>query len=167
MVAGLAIGEVTDPLPIPGGIAIFQLRDLRESRYKEVNTNFLDYIEFKFPKNSKFNKAIERNVIVCDDIYRFHKKAKGSKLIRNKTKISTISKSLKTKLELLDANEFSFENREDNITTLLMVCERSETEKLSTEEIKKINQSIANKRLFSLANSYIDNLRQEAVVVFK
>ena len=167
LVAGLAIGEVTDPLPIPGGIAIFQLRDLRESRYKEVNTNFLDYIEFKFSKNSKFNKAIERDVIVCDDIYRFHKKAKGSKLIRNKTKIATISKSLKTKLELLDANEFSFENREDNITTLLMVCERSETEKLSTEEIKKINQSIANKRLFSLANSYIDNLRQEAVVVFK
>ena len=167
LVAGLAIGEVTKPLPIPGGIAIFQLRDLRESRYKEMKTKFLDYIEFSFPKNSKFNKSIERDVIDCDDIYRFHKKAKGSKLIRNKTKLAAISKSLKTKLEFLDANEFNFEDRERSVTTLLMVCERSEKEQLSTEEIKKINQSIANKRLFSLANSYIDNLLQEAVVVFK
>ena len=132
-----------------------------------MKTKFLDYIEFSFPKNSKFNKEIERDVIDCNDIYRFHKKAKGSKLIRNKTKLAAISKSLKTKLEFLDANEFNFEDRERSITTLLMVCERSEKEQLSTEEIKKINQSVANKRLFSLANSYIDNLLQEAVVVFK
>ena len=33
--------------------------------------------------------------------------------------------------------------------------------------MNEINQIIANKRLLSLANSYLDNLRQEARIVFK
>jgi len=167
LVAGLSIGEVTEPLPIPGGIAIFQLRDLRESKYEEKDNKFLDYIEFTFSKNSKIDKAIERDVIICDDLYRVNKKIKNSSLVRNKIQVNTLPKNLKTKLEGLDENEFSFSNNSENITKLYMVCERSETEKLSTDEIKKVNQSIANKRLFSLASSYIDNLRQEAIIVFK
>ena len=167
LVAGLSIGEVTEPLPIPGGIAIFQLRDLRESKYEEKDNKFLDYIEFTFSKNSKIDKAIERDVIICDDLYRVNKKIKNSSLVRNKIQVNTLPKNLKTKLEGLDENEFSFSNNSENITKLYMVCDRSETEKLSTDEIKKVNQSIANKRLFSLASSYIDNLRQEAIIVFK
>jgi len=50
---------------------------------------------------------------------------------------------------------------------LFMVCGRSEKEKLSTGDINKISRTIANKRLLSLANSYLDNLRQEARIVFK
>jgi hypothetical protein len=48
-----------------------------------------------------------------------------------------------------------------------MVCGRSEKEKLSTGDINEISRTIANKRLLSLANSYLDNLRQEARIVFK
>ena len=105
-------------------------------------------------------------MIVCDDIYRFHKKTVDLGYLST-VKVASLSKTLQTELETLDANEFSFKNSEDNISTLLMVCERSETKQLSVEEINKVNQSIANKRLFSLANSFIDNLRQEAAIVFK
>ena len=51
LIAGLSIGEVSEPLPISGGLAIFQLRDLRESN-KKLKSSFVDYIEFKFKKRN-------------------------------------------------------------------------------------------------------------------
>ncbi len=167
LVAGLAIGEVTEPLPLPGGIAIFQLRNLRESKFKEKKIKFIDYLEFTFAKDPKIKKALIRDILVCDDLYSFSKKIKNSQLKRNNLKAANISKSLKKTLGSLDTNEFILENTENGTTKLVMVCGRKETETLSSQDISQINQIIANKRLYSLADSYIDNLRQEAVIFFK
>ena len=38
---------------------------------------------------------------------------------------------------------------------------------LSKTDINEISRSLANKRLLSLANSYLENLRQEARIIFK
>ena len=43
LIAGLSKGEVSEPLPIPGGIAIFQLRDIRESGDNQSNSKFVNY----------------------------------------------------------------------------------------------------------------------------
>ena len=165
LVAGLAIGEVTDPLPLPGGIAIFQLRNLRESKYKEKRIKFIDYIEFLFAKDTKIERALIRDILVCDDLYSFAKKIKNSQISRSSSKASELSKSLKSTLGSLDENEFILENMENETTRLVMVCGRKETQTLSSQDIIEINRIIANKRLYSLANSYIDNLRQEAVII--
>ena len=37
LIAGLSLGEVSEPLPIPGGLAIFQLRDLKEGKLTKFN----------------------------------------------------------------------------------------------------------------------------------
>ena len=165
LVAGLAIGEVTDPLPLPGGIAIFQLRNLRESKYKEKRIEFIDYTEFLFAKDTKIERALIRDILVCDDLYSFAKKIKNSQISRSSSKASELSKSLKSTVGSLDENEFILENIENETTRLVMVCGRKETQTLSSQDIIEINRIIANKRLYSLANSYIDNLRQEAVII--
>ncbi len=164
LVAGLAIGEVTEPLPLPGGIAIFQLRNLRESKFNEKKIKFIDYLEFTFAQDSKIEKALMRDLLVCDDIYSFSKKVKNSQLKRNSSKAAKLSKSLEKTLVSLDENEFILENTKNGTTKLVMVCGRKETNTLSSQDISEINQIIANKRLYSLANSYIDNLRQKAVI---
>ena len=48
-----------------------------------------------------------------------------------------------------------------------MVCGRTEKENLSKSDISDISRRLANKRLFDLAASYLENLRQEARIVFK
>ena len=48
-----------------------------------------------------------------------------------------------------------------------MVCGRSEKENLSESDMNEISRSTAYKRLLSLANSYLENLRQDARIVFK
>tara|TARA_X000000368_G_scaffold169494_2_gene133758 strand:+ start:3313 stop:4503 length:1191 start_codon:yes stop_codon:yes gene_type:complete len=167
LIAGLSKGEVSEPLPIAGGLAIFQLRDLRESGYKKSKSKFVDYVEFKFKKSHKLEKLLISNVMMCDDLYSFLKDAKQAELIRNNVKENSLSKNLKNILSQLDENEFIFQNGDDITSDLVMVCGRSEKENLSKNDINNISRSLANKRLLSLANSYLENLRQEARIVFK
>ena len=166
MIAGLSIGEVSEPLPISGGLAIFQLRDLRESN-KKLKSSFVDYIEFKFKRNPKINKLIMSNVMICDDLYSFLNSTEKSELNRKNEKENSLSKELGNILSELDQNEFAFKDQDGITSKLLMVCGRKEKENLSKTDINEINRSLANKRLLSLANSYLENLRQEARIVFK
>ncbi len=166
LISGLSIGEVSEPLPISGGLAIFQLRDLRESN-KKSKSSFVDYIEFKFKKNPKINKLILSNVVICDDLYSFLKSTQESELNRKNKKENSLSKELRNTLSELDQNEFVLKDQDDITSKLLMVCGRNETENLSKTDMNEISRSLANKRLLSLANSYLENLRQEARIIFK
>jgi peptidyl-prolyl cis-trans isomerase SurA len=166
LIAGLSIGEVSEPLPIAGGLAIFQLRDLRESN-KKKNSKFVDYVEFKFMKNLKTNDLIIRNVMICDDLYSFMKSSKKAELDRKNVKENSVSKGLRSILSQLDQNEYIFQDGDSVTTKLIMVCGRNEKENLSKKDKSEISRSLANKRLLNLANSYLDNLRQEARIVFK
>ena len=166
LIAGLSIGEVSEPLPITGGLAIFQLRDLRESKKKKTS-KFVDYVELKFNKNPKTKDLIISDVMICDDLYSFLKSSKQARLERKNVRESTVSKELRNILAELDQNEFIFQDDENFTSKLIMVCGRSEKERLSKSDIDEISRSLANKQLLSLANSYLENLRQEARIVFK
>ena len=166
LIAGLSIGEVTEPLPIAGGLAIFQLRDLREGKGKS-KSKFVDYMEFTFKKNTKTENSIISNVMICDDLYSLLNKTKVAELNRNNVTENSLPKELKNILSDLDANEYIFQDNDSTATKLFMVCGRSEKEKLSTGDIDEISRTLANKRLLNLANSYLDNLRQEARIVYQ
>ena len=167
LIAGLSIGEVSEPLPIPGGLAIFQLRDLKEGKLTKFDPAFIDYAEFIFDKNKKLKNLLTSNVMTCDDLYSFLKSTKKSELTRENTKTGSLSKNVRTAVSDLDQNEFTFIESESGKSKLIMVCGRSEQEAISKNELIQINRSIANKQLLSLANSYLENLRQEARIVFK
>ena len=166
LIAGLSIGEVSEPLPIAGGLAIFQLRDLRESNKKKTS-KFVDYVEFKFKKNPKTNDRIISDVMICDDLYSFLKSSKKAEIERKNVNENSVSKELGNILAELDQNEFIFQDDDNFTSKLIMVCGRSEKENLSKSDMNEISRSLANKRLLSLANSYLENLRQEARIVFK
>ena len=167
LIAGLSLGEVSEPLPIPGGLALFQLRDLKEGELTKANPKFIDYAEFVFNKNAKIKSLLISNIMMCDDLYSFLKSTKNSDLTRENTKVDSLPKSLRSTLSDLDQNEFTFKEGDSTKSKLIMVCGRSEKEAVPKDDLNQINRSIANKRLLSLANSYLENLRQEAQIVFK
>ena len=167
LISGLSVGEVTEPLLIPGGVALFQLRDIREPRYKQNKAKFIDFIEISFPSNTKTKSAVTNNVFVCDDLYSFSNNTKNAELIRKNVEVGTLSKKFRSTLSELDENEFFLDDTNNTTSKLIMVCGRSKKENLSKSDVNEINRSSVNKRLFSLANSYLENLRQEARIVFK
>ena len=166
LVSGLSVGEVTEPLLIPGGVALYQLRDIRESKYKQNKVTFIDFIEVTFPNNKKTKSFITENVFVCDDLYSFSRSTKNTELIRKNVKVGSLSKNFIATLAELDENEFIFDD--NNATSkLIMVCGRDKKENTSESDTNEIERSNVNKRMFNLANSYLENLRQEAHIVFK
>ena len=166
LVSGLSVGEVTEPLLIPGGVALFQLRDIRESKYKQNKAKFIDFIEITFPNNKKTKSLITENVFVCDDLYSFSKSTKNTKLIRKNVKVGSLPKNFTSTLAELDENEYIFDD--NNATSkLIMVCGRDQKEKPLESDANEIESNNVNKRMFNLANSYLENLRQEAHIVFK
>ena len=166
LVSGLSVGEVTEPLLIPGGVALYQLRDIRESKYKQNKVTFIDFIEVTFPNNKKTKSFITENVFVCDDLYSLSKSTKNTELIRKNVKVGSLSKNFTSTLAELDENEYIFDD--NNATSkLIMVCGRDQKEKPLESDANEIESNNVNKRMFNLANSYLENLRQEAHIVFK
>ena len=103
----------------------------------------------------------------CDDLYSFLTSVKKADLIRENVDVASLSKSWKSTLSNLDENEFIFNDIDGNREKLIMLCGRQEKKTLSKNEVNEIYRSLANKRLLSLANTYLQNLRQEARIVFK
>lgn len=167
LVFGLSVGEVSEPLPIPGGIAIFQLRDLRETNDTKGDVNYVEFIDFKFKSNAKLNSEVMSSIFMCEDIYTFKNSSVDSELKRKKVKENSLTKELKNILSDLDENEFILRKNDTEKFQLIMVCGRSENENISKSEIRKMNQTIADKMLLSLANSYLEKLHQEARIIFK
>ncbi len=167
LILGLSSGQVSEPLPIPGGIAIFQLRGMRESGYEREDSTFVEYAEFIFRKNEQTKNLLNSNVMLCDDLYSFSKSTKNSELVRKNVKIRSLAKNMKSTISNLDENEFIFDDTEGSMSKLIMVCGRSKKETLSQSDINEIYSSYVNKRLLNLANSFLENLRQEARIVFK
>lgn len=167
LVSGLSIGEVTEPLSIPGGIALFQLRNIREVKGSTSKDEIIDFLVFEFEKNPKIETSIKSKVYGCEDLFFFSKKLKKSEINRTNAKIKSLSKSLKLILSKLDENEFAFIRENDQRTQLIMVCKRQKEIKLSNNKIKDFDSANSNKRLLNLANSYIENLRQKAQIVYK
>jgi peptidyl-prolyl cis-trans isomerase SurA len=167
LVSGLSIGEVTEPLSIPGGIALFQLRNIREVKGSTSKDEIIDFLVFEFEKNPKIETSIKSKVYGCEDLFFFSKKLKKSEINRTKAKIKSLSKSLKLVLSKLDENEFAFIRENDQRTQLIMVCKRQKEIKLSNNKIKDFDSANNNKRLLNLANSYIENLRHKAQIVYK
>ena len=95
------------------------------------------------------------------------KSSKKADLDRKNVKENSLSKELRSILSQLDQNEYIFQDGDSVTTKLIMVCGRNEKENLSKKDKSEISRSLANKRLLDLANSYLDNLRQEARIVFK
>ena len=105
--------------------------------------------------------------MICDDLYSFLKSSQKAELKRKNVRENSVSKELRNILTELDENEFIFHDNDSSSSKLIMVCGRSEKENLSKSDMNEISRSLANKRLLNLANSYLENLRQEARIVFK
>ena len=67
----------------------------------------------------------------------------------------------------LDQNEFVLKDHDGFTSKLLWFVGATRKKIYQKADINEISRSLANKRLLSLANSYLENLRQEARIVFK
>ena len=167
LIFGLAPGEVTDPLSIPNALALFQLRGIRETAYRRPLPNSVDYLRYALPSSELENiEAIRANINHCDDLYGWAKGNPNHVLKRKTVKRAEIDGPTRNILTNLDENEYVIATQEPT-TTLIMMCSRSQILDLEEQDLAQIRDGLLNQRLGSYADSYLENLRDDARIVYK
>jgi peptidyl-prolyl cis-trans isomerase SurA len=167
LIFGLAPGEVTDPLSIPNALALFQLRGIRETAYRRPLPDSVDYLRYALPSSEFENiKAIRANINHCDDLYGWAKGNPNHVLKRKTVKRAEIDGPTRNILTNLDENEYVIATQEPT-TTLIMMCSRSQILDLEEQDLAQIRDGLLNQRLGSYADSYLENLRDDARIVYK
>lgn len=167
LIFGLAPGEVTDPLSIPNALALFQLRGIRETAYRRPLPDSVDYLRYTLPSSELENiNAIRANINHCDDLYGWAKGNPNHVLKRETVKRAEIDGPTRNILTNLDENEYVIATQ-GSTTTLIMMCSRSQILDLEEQDLAQIRDGLLNQRLGSYANSYLENLRDDARIVHK
>lgn len=158
-------GEVTAPLSLPNAVALFQLRSMQEGRYAARRPSAYDVAVLTLI-NAQDVAQVETKLDSCDDLYAHAKNLSGTSLSRDIRQASDVPSALRAQLERLDQNEYSITSTAQQ-TTITMLCSRVFQETTEAPDLEQLRTGLRNKRLESLANSYLENLRQDARIIEK
>jgi peptidyl-prolyl cis-trans isomerase SurA len=169
---GLGPGEVSEPLPVEGGIALIMLRDIEEGTPPVPQYSAIEYAAYYIPggrSEAALARAAQIRAMVdtCDDLYGVAYGQPPEVLERGSLPPEEIPADIAAELTRLDPGEVSTALTRANGQTLvfLMLCGRSP--KLEGEEpsIEDLTNFIRNQRIQSLADGYLAQLKAEARIV--
>ena len=172
-VLGLAPGQVTQPIPISGAIALFQLRAIEEGKAAAPEYEAIEYAAYyiaggRTEKTLATARKIAGSIDTCDDLYGIAKGQPPEVLERGSKAPNEIPQDIALELAKLDKHEISTNLTRANGQTLvlLMLCGR--VPKLpDTISRDNIELGLQNRRLETYATGYLEQLRSEARIVEK
>lgn len=171
LILELTPGEVTDPIALPEAVALFQLRDIKESAVSAPRYSAIDYALYYLPGGrtpEAMGRAarIANDIDTCDDLYGIAKGQPPTQLEMLSQKPSEIPRDVAVELAKLDEGEVSTVLTRSNGQTLvlLMMCGRTaEANEEATRE--QVAQALIQQRLTAYAESYLDQLHADANIV--
>lgn len=174
LVIGLAPGEVTDPLPIPNAVALFQLRAIEETGYEAPEIASVEYAAYLIPggrTEATLSRAaqITATLDTCDDLYGVAQGQPESMLRRETLPPAEVPGDVAMELAKLDPNEVSYgltRPTADGGQALMMVMLCGRTPVASEDaDREQVTVGLRNQRLGSYADGYLAQLRADARIV--
>ncbi|PIE18145.1 MAG: peptidylprolyl isomerase [Proteobacteria bacterium] len=172
MLLGLARGEVTDPIPIPNGVALFQMRGVREVARAPQAPAQIEYLTFALPggaSEATYAEAarIRESVDRCDDFYGIARGLPAEQLQRQSVAPAQIPSDVAQVLAGLDANEVSWGPLRNGGQSLLMVmlCARVPGTPDGGEiDREAIGNQLLGQRLSGYADALLADLKANATI---
>jgi len=169
---GLAPGEVSEPLPVDGGLALIYMRDIQEGAVPEPRYSAIEYAAYYIP-GGRSEQALSRaaqvraQVDTCDDLYGVAHGQPENVLERGARAPGEIPADIAAELALLDPGESSTRlTRADGQTLVfLMLCGRTPALDDEQPSVEDLSGFIRNQRIQSLADGYLQQLLAEARIV--
>ncbi|MEM1352581.1 MAG: peptidylprolyl isomerase [Pseudomonadota bacterium] len=172
VVISLAPGEVSDPLPLEGAIALFQLRDIQELPVPEREFETIEYAAYyidggRTEENLARVNRIAADTDTCDDLYGIAQGQPPEVLERNSRAPNEIPTDVAFELSKLDPGELSATLTRANGQTLvvLMLCSREPALEGEGPSPEQLTGFIRSRRLDSFADGLLEQLRAEARIV--
>lgn len=171
IILGLAPGEVTEPLPLEGAVALFQLRDIEEIAAPPKQYSAIEYAIYYLPggptaANLARVAQIDAETDRCDDLYGVAYGQPPEVLERTSMAPDEIPQELAMVLAQLDDGEVGTITRAGGEALgLVMMCGRAPMLEGDGPTEQDITGFITNSRISSFANGYLEELRAEARIV--
>lgn len=132
VVAGLANGQVSPPIPLGNAIAIVRLRGIQQGGEIASGSLSVDYAQFlipggRTPEALAEAERVRGQVDTCDDLYRVARGLPSEQLLRETRPLTQVPSDIAAELARLDDNEVSTALTRGNALVLLMLCKRSAT----------------------------------------
>lgn len=178
-------GGVTDPINLGPGIAIFQLRDLEETRGDAPDTLALEYVKLLIPGGQ--SDAARRqaqdyrdNYDTCDDLYKPAQSLPAEYFERLTQSASEVPADVALELAKLDNDEVSTALTQQGgaFMVYLMLCGRTLDASADEPQLdengeplqvinprEEIRRRLFSQRLASYADSFLEELRSDAVII--
>ncbi len=164
-------GEVTQPLPIPNGVALLQLRDLREVDSGEAKPMMLDYAVFTIGGGLTAEALaqaaqIDADTDSCDDLYGVAEGLPEDRLTRTTAAPSEIENDIAMVLAGLDEGESAAALTRNDGQTLLyvMLCSRLPVVDGGIDRETVANR-LSSRQLAQQADLLLARLRANATIV--
>ncbi|KUP92739.1 peptidylprolyl isomerase [Tritonibacter horizontis] len=175
VVLGLDNGEITQPLPLPGALALFRMRGLREVDGRSARFAAIEYATYRIPGGLTAPALARANEIrseidTCDDLYGIAKDQDPAVLTRSSEAPGAIPKDIALALAKLDPGETATEITRDNGQTLLLVmlCGRTSEINANQEDARSnVANALVQQRLNALADSLVEQLKANARIEYK
>lgn len=168
----LAPGQVTAPIPITDGVALFQMRGLREVNQVAPEPAAIEYAAFYIAggltdRALREAQSIDNRVDTCDDLYSVAQGLPEDRLQRDVLPPADIPTDVAMILATLDTGETNYSLTRANGETLLflMMCGRTPVlgEGVDRETVR--NQ-LRSQRLATYADALLADLRAAATISF-
>jgi peptidyl-prolyl cis-trans isomerase SurA len=168
----LAPGQVTAPIPITDGVALFQMRGLREVNQVAPEPAAIEYAAFYIAggltdRALREAQSIDNRVDTCDDLYGVAQGLPEDRLQRDVLPPADIPTDVAMILATLDTGETNYSLTRANGETLvfLMMCGRTPVlgEGVDRETVR--NQ-LRSQRLATYADALLADLRAAATISF-
>ncbi|MBS1304144.1 peptidylprolyl isomerase [Loktanella sp. SALINAS62] len=170
LLGGLAPGEVTQPIPIPNGVALFQSRGIREIPRPRPVPTAIDYAIFGLPGGQTPTgiaaaQALNARTDTCDDLYGAARGLPQDVLARQTVAPASIPQDIALELARLDAGEASWGVTRNNGETLLfvMLCNRTLAEGDAANP-DAVRERLRGERLAAFADALLADLRAAATI---
>ncbi len=162
LISGLSIGEVTAPIQIPNGIALFQMRGIREVPQARPTPTAIDYATYAVAGDVRAAQVVAQRLDTCNDLYGAAKGQPADVLVRETVAPSQVPEDVALELAKLDRDETSVALTRGNATLLVMMCGRTYGDALADPEA--LRAQLQSQRLEGFANALLADLRAAATI---
>ena len=162
-VIGLEKGQISDPVRVPGGLAVFYLRDIAQDPTEELAPSEVKYAQFLVPNDAVSAAEVRAKVDVCDDLYGVAKGLPDDRLTVDTQPIGQVPAAIGAELAQLDPGESSTAITRGPWRVFLMLCSRTPVQDLPAQR-DDIRAQLINARLGGLAERYLSELRSDAII---